>query len=77
MYDGIGIGEGYLQMRDGIGISEGPLRYHRDVVAVQGQDPQVLQPTEGLLLKYHEIKKKEFNHCHLTRKKWPKKGFDI
>ena len=40
-------------MSDGGGVCEGTLGDHGDVVAVQGQDPQVLQPTERLLLKYN------------------------
>ena len=37
-------------MSDGIGVCEGSLWDGGDVVPVQGEDPEVLQPTECLLL---------------------------
>ena len=40
----------HLQMRDSIGVGEGPLRDHGDVVTVQRQYTQVLQPSKCLLL---------------------------
>ena len=42
-------------MSDGGGVGEGPLRDDGDVVPVQGQDPQVLQTPEGVLLDALEL----------------------
>ena len=37
-------------MRDGGGVGEGGLRYDVDVVAVEGEDAEVLEAPEGLVL---------------------------
>ena len=42
-------------MSDGGGVSEGPLRDDGDIVPVEGQDPQVLQTPEGVLLDALEL----------------------
>ena len=38
------------QVGDGRGVGEGPLGDDGDVVAVEGEDPQVLEAAEGVLL---------------------------